>query len=249
MEAGIKEFLESSTIHGLVYISTNKRITRLLWIFVVFAGFSGAGFLIRQSFSSWATSPVSTTIETLPISELDFPNVTVCPPRNSFTSLNPDLVMSRSITFDEEERKELSDLVPEAVYKSNHQAQYLQFLAYKTEASLNWYSGTSKIVLPNQDHGFKRFDFYSSAPSGSFSTPYFRQPFDEDTFERQFESEAHISVPENLLEGSKVVIDVEYDTEHEIGEEITLTVGEKTEELEETLHHYRAEFLTSQTRM
>ena len=249
MEAGIKEFLESSTIHGLVYISTNQRVTRLLWILVVFVGFSGSGYMISESFSAWAISPVSTTIETLPISELDFPNVTVCPPRNSFTSLNPDLVRARNISFGEGKRKELSDFVPEAVYKSNHRAKYLEFLAYRTEKYMDWYRGTSRILLPYQQDGFKQLDIYSSAASGSFSTPFFRQPFDEDTFERQFKSEAHISVPESLVEGSKVVVEVEYDTDHEIGEELSVTTGTMTEDLEDTLHHYRGEFDTSQTRM
>ena len=78
---GVKEFLESSTIHGLVYISTTRRLARLLWLCVVISGFTGAVVIIYQSFSSWAVSPVSTTIETLPITELDFPSVTVCPPR------------------------------------------------------------------------------------------------------------------------------------------------------------------------
>ena len=244
-----KEFLESSTIHGLVYISISRSFVRIFWIFVVFIGFTGAVYLINQSFSSWANSPVATTIATKPITDLELPNVIVCPPRNSFTSLNPDLVRARNISFGEEKRKELSDFVPEAVYKSNHRAKYLEFLAYRTEKYMDWYRGTSRILLPYQQDGFKQFDLYSSAASGSFSTPFFRQPFDKDTFERQFKSEAHISVPESLVEGSKVVVEVEYDTDHEIGEELTVTTGTMTEDLEDTLHHYRGEFDTSQTRM
>ena len=89
---GIKLFLESSTIHGLTYISTEKKISKLLWIFIVIAGFSTAGLLILQSFKSWAESPVSTTLETLPVSEVPLPRVTVCPPQNTFTNLNFDLI-------------------------------------------------------------------------------------------------------------------------------------------------------------
>ena len=83
MEVPVKEFLLSSTIHGLSYIGSNKSLLRLFWVGVVTTGFIGAGVLIQQSFSSWATSPVSTTIETHPISKIDFPNVTLCPPRQS----------------------------------------------------------------------------------------------------------------------------------------------------------------------
>ena len=91
---GVKEFLESSTIHGLVYIATNRRVARLLWICVVIAGFTAAGVLIQQSFSSWEESPVSTTIETRSISDLEFPGVMVCPNKNSFPTLNPDLTLA-----------------------------------------------------------------------------------------------------------------------------------------------------------
>merc|ERR1711981_1301446 len=112
----LKEFLESSTIHGLSYIAGNRGVVRLLWICVVIAGFTGATVMIQQSFSSWADSPISTTIETLPITEIDFPNVTVCPPRNSFTSLIPDLVRSRKMMFDDQKRLELSNSVPDAVF-------------------------------------------------------------------------------------------------------------------------------------
>ena len=56
----VQEFLESSTIHGLVYIANTKKLVKLVWLGVVMAGFTVAGFLIHQSFSSWATSPITT---------------------------------------------------------------------------------------------------------------------------------------------------------------------------------------------
>ena len=49
----IKSLLESSTIHGLIHISTNQKLMRLFWIIVVIAGFTGAGMMIYQSFQSW----------------------------------------------------------------------------------------------------------------------------------------------------------------------------------------------------
>ena len=92
---GMQEFLGSSTIHGLIYIAGNRGLVRVFWICVVIAGFTGSFILIHQSYTGWAVSPISTTIEALPISNIDFPNVTVCPSKNSFTSFVPDLVRSR----------------------------------------------------------------------------------------------------------------------------------------------------------
>ena len=68
-----KTYLEFSTIHGLGYIGSTKKFTRLFWILIVFTGFLGAGMLINEAFSTWSSSPVSTLIETLPITEITFP--------------------------------------------------------------------------------------------------------------------------------------------------------------------------------
>ena len=70
---GVKTFLESSTIHGLGYISTTKKkLLRIFWVLVVITGFTGAGVMIYNSFQSWNESPVKTTIETHPIIACDF---------------------------------------------------------------------------------------------------------------------------------------------------------------------------------
>ena len=84
----IKLFLETSTIHGLSYISTTRRLVRIFWILIVMTGFTGAGILIYQSFQDWTDNPITTTIETVPIKEVAFPKITVCPPKNTFLDLN-----------------------------------------------------------------------------------------------------------------------------------------------------------------
>ena len=69
----ITTFLESSTIHGLTYISATQKYARLFWILVVLTGFTVAGILIKESFDSWSESPVKTTVETLPITDIKLP--------------------------------------------------------------------------------------------------------------------------------------------------------------------------------
>ena len=88
----LRDFLESSTIHGLNYVSTTRKSVRLFWVVVVFTGFTLAAMLINQSFEDWSENPVKTTIETLPISQITLPKVTVCPPKNTYTNLNYDLM-------------------------------------------------------------------------------------------------------------------------------------------------------------
>ena len=96
----IKDFLESSSIHGLVYWSTTRSLNKLFWILVVITGFSGAGYFIQQSFQGWKESPIKTTVETLPISEVSFPKITVCPPEDTYTNLNYDLQQAENKSID-----------------------------------------------------------------------------------------------------------------------------------------------------
>ena len=96
---GVSTFFESSTIHGLSYIATTRKYVRKFWILVVIVGFVGASLIIKESFASWSESPVKTTIETLPISDIKFPKITVCPPKNTFTDLNYDLMITENLTL------------------------------------------------------------------------------------------------------------------------------------------------------
>ena len=67
----IKEFLETSTIHGLAYISTApSKLSKAFWLLVVVFGFSTAFYLINNSYTEWEASPIATSISTHPISEL-----------------------------------------------------------------------------------------------------------------------------------------------------------------------------------
>ena len=90
---GVKSFLETSTIHGLSHITTGSKLIKLFWIFVVFFGFTAASIIIYQSFQNWGVNPITTTIETLPISKIILPKVTECPPKNTFTKLNHNLIL------------------------------------------------------------------------------------------------------------------------------------------------------------
>ena len=100
----IQDFLESSTIHGLQYIPRTNQLLKLFWILVVAVGFAGAAGLIYQSFQAWDESPVKTTIETRPITEITFPRVTVCPPKNTYTDLNYDLMKIGNMTLNIDEK-------------------------------------------------------------------------------------------------------------------------------------------------
>ena len=84
------------------------KIVKCLWFSFVCLGFLGAGLLIGKSYFEWQKSPVSTSISTLSISDLEFPNVTVCPPKGSNTALNYDLMKADNHLMTEQEKEQVS---------------------------------------------------------------------------------------------------------------------------------------------
>ena len=177
----VKNFLESSTIHGLAYIPTGRKFVRLFWVLVVIAGFTGAGVIIHQSFQSWDESPVKTTIETHPRAEITFPKVTVCPPKNTYTDLNYDLMMTQNMTVDKETRSKLANFANEQLY--DHMYNVIMQNISKLEDNnryYGWYHGYTKIDLPwyaGSLYGSK-YHVNTAALSGSISTKYFGDKYD-----------------------------------------------------------------------
>ena len=108
MLAEINLFLNSTTIHGLSYIPASRKLLKLFWLAVVLAGFTCSASLILKSFRGWQESPISTSVEVLPITEITFPNVTVCPPRKTFTALNYDLMKVQGVQLNETIRDDIS---------------------------------------------------------------------------------------------------------------------------------------------
>ena len=146
----LKEYLATSTIHGLSYIASTKNFVKLFWILTVLSGFSLASYLIYQSFQDWEENPITTTVETLPISKITFPKVSVCPPVKTLTNLNFDLLNDGNMTLDNESRIELFKTALETLDMLNYE-DALQNLSLVSEKNrfYNWYNGYSMISLPH----------------------------------------------------------------------------------------------------
>ena len=235
---GLCDFLESSTIHGLIYISTSKTIlVRSFWVFVVVAGFLTGGYLIYQANVDWHNHPFASSEETLPISEITFPRITVCPPKGSHTALNYDLQKSE---LNESLRNDLRDLALEMVEDREGWEIMVDNKAFVEDNKyFNWYNGISSVAFQyeaidfaeslllniatgrnNADKNFWVFisGFSSStlASSGSFHTPWLIQPFDELLFVKNVDYKFAINIPENL-ENTFLVIDLMVDTKETEG--------------------------------
>ena len=170
----IKHFLNTSSINGVNHINDSRKVTRLFWIFVVFAGFIASGILINQSFNAWKQSPISTTTESVPIADIKFPKVTVCPPKNTYTSLNYDLMKIQNLKLDNETRNVLSDFAVELL--NDHTFDEMMTKLNKIQDDNRyfiWYYGYSSIATPNVISNWKfdlEYSMATSATTGAIST-------------------------------------------------------------------------------
>ena len=208
-----KVFLESSTIHGLTYISTTRKYAKLFWILTVIGGFTGAVCLIYQSFQSWADNPITTTIDTLPITEITFPKVTVCPPKDTYTDLNYDLTMAENMTLSDDKRNELAVYAMEilADHISNRIIANLTILK-DDDRYYNWYHGYTQMTLPQPKKikmAKKDYDYdisyllSTSAKSGSVTSRYFGEKFDADKVETSVYYQLDIDTPDRVHPGHR----------------------------------------------
>ena len=231
---GIRSFLESSTVHGLSYISSTRKYARFFWIVVVLAGFSTAGYLIYQSFQSWADSPVKTTVETLPISEITFPKITVCPPRNTFTDLNYDLMLVENVSLTEAVTQAEDDTEKTVEFDyfgipiggtaiiNTRNDELLEFASEVIDDHLyldnwmwleeenrfyNWYQGYTRISEPKYDqNGILEYEIDTSAISGVVSTKHFGEKFNYQLFLKNLKCQIYINTPKNLINNGNVTL-------------------------------------------
>ena len=196
---GVKTFLESSTIHGLSYISITKRWTRIFWTFVVCAGFTGAILLILKSFQTWDESPIKTTIETRDISEIKLPKVTVCPPKDTLTDLNYDLMMLDNISKPGQMNKELSQFAKETV----EEFVFLDGLnkLYEENRYYNWYHGYTRMLRTRLDDKDQVIlELKTSATFGAITTQHYGEMFQSSLVEKYVRYYIYIYSPVSVVD-------------------------------------------------
>ena len=182
----ITEFLEKSSIVGLSLILSTRNYVRHFWILVVVGGFAAAIWMIFESFDNWRQKPISTTIETFPISEIIFPNVTVCPPRNLFLNLNSDIKKSENVKLNKDLRNELLDYSLDVIQHEFYKEVMANLSKLEDpDRFYNWYHGYTKIQYPYYDpYYYAKYKLQlvykvdTSASLGNISTQYFGEKFD-----------------------------------------------------------------------
>ena len=185
--------------------------------------FTIAGLLISKSYYAWQDAPVSTSITTLPISDLDFPTVTVCPPKDSHTALNYDLMKADNNSLTEQDRGRLKDVVKEILVLS------LMDDVQEMQANLNKESAVQMLkgyqTLPKA-YGLGKFEITLLGESGSHRTPGFGESYQEDYHNHDKDQHFILELPQSAL---SLRLQLEVDTRVQEGwrEEAAYSAGSR----------------------
>ena len=156
---------------------------------------------------------MATSIATYPIEKLDFPTVTVCPPRGSNTALNHDLIKADNQSLTEKDREHLKEALYEIFMEPSHQAYMAQMLAFANRNNIRkTVDGFHAVPKP---FGPNSFEIIMWNSNGTFQTPGFGERLDKDYYKVSHLHHVVIEFPENLLElvgDGTLVIEIEVKT-------------------------------------
>ena len=223
----VREFFDFSTIHGLNHISSSKKWAKIFWILIVIGGFSGAIMLIHTSFLIWEQSPITTTVETLPISQLTLPNITVCPPMNTSLNLNYDILQSINRSLDLETREKMLEYTIEIIQENFFQeVMYNLSKLHEQKRYYNWYHGLTELRYPYYDQFSKQFYYRieTTASTGNCSTKHFKDNFDVDKVDENIFYYIHVGIPKSD-KNTQLLYNIDRKTIYQYGENDKTFVG------------------------
>ena len=207
------------------------KIAKCLWFFVVCLGFVGAGVLMGKSYLEWHENPVATSISTLSISDLQFPNVNICPPKGSNTALNYDLIQVDGNVLTEQQKEKNQQfaykIFLEAPFQEHHET-LLQQINHENLANI--FSGYQTI--PKTIGNVTTTTFFSI--NGTYHTPGFGGETRKSFFESDQQHLVKLELPKDVRElmgSGSLVIDLEVDTRVVLGWNETVWIRNDTAEV------------------
>ena len=158
---------------------------------------------------NWGQSPITTTIETLSISEITLPNVTVCPPKNSLLNLNYDIVHSDELKLDNDTRRELFDFALDVVQEEFYDETMRNLSKVKDpDIYYKWYHGYTFLRYPAYNYKVNQLKYFvdTASTSGNMSTPYFSDKFNADKVDGNIFIQIRIYVPPSVSGNSSTTL-------------------------------------------
>ena len=163
---------------------------------------SYAGYLINNSFTDWANSPISTTVSTHPIDELPFPAVTVCPPEGSNTGLNYDLMKADEGSLTLEDRREIQNFTKYLFEDKEGKAfteELIELINQKNLPALYNSENVQNVDVGRAGFYLEKdtFHYDTSMTSGRLTSPWHSQIPEEGAASKPWSNRYTINFPSN----------------------------------------------------
>ena len=175
---------------------------------------------------------MATSISTFSISDLEFPNVTVCPPKGSNTALNYDLMKADNDLMTEQEKKLLLLTTYRIFVEVPFQKYFERLLSIANPGNIeNLVKGYQTI--PKVTHGNVEETLFCSI-NGTFHTPWFRGNFEESFFESDQQHRVRLVLPDHVKDQmgkGSLVIELTVDIRKELGWNETVWIRNDTSEM------------------
>ena len=202
---------------------------KLFWLLTVFLGFLAAGYFINDAYHNSLINPVATSISTHPVEDLQFPMVTICPPKGANTALNYDLMKADNNSMTEKKRYQLMQNVIEIFIEQTHEDFVKNLMAVSDIKQI--FEGFQKYSNFSVTMGMEMSVWNNN---GTVQTPWYGKDFSDDYFKENKQHKVMLNFPENLADqvgGGSLVIQLEVDTRQEEGwqEQVTYWEGKRTQ--------------------
>ena len=187
------------------------RSFKILWTIVVILGFLGAGLLIGKSYKEWQESPVATSITTRPINDLDFPIVTICPPKGSNTALYHDLDKAGNGSLSEKDKTALKESAFKIFMEQSHKEYVKRMLAVSNLGNMDQvYQRYHTLPKPY----FNGFEIKMWNLDGTITTPWYGGEFVEEYYKKDQSYHMVLELPANItdqVDSGSLIIKLEGD--------------------------------------
>ena len=175
--------------------------------------------LIGKSYKEWQENPIATSITTHPIDNLDIPNVTICPPKDSNTALYHDLVKVGNGPLSDENKETLKNAAHEIFTKQGPEEYVKQMSATQHMGNLDQVlKGFHSLPTPYNDANGLKIKMWNL--NRTITTPWFGGDYVEEFYQWDREFLMVLDLPDDIKDqvgSGSLIIDLDFDTREEQG--------------------------------
>ena len=139
---------------------------------------------------------------------MKFPKVAVCPPKETFTDLNYDLLLAQNITLSENERQELLEFAIKVLEENTFMKNFEKII--DDNQFTNWYHGFTRMKPARHlSHIGDMMYITTGAVAGTVTTKFYGEKFNEDLIKKESMYMVNINVPESVHGDTNVTLHFE----------------------------------------